>query len=166
MKPSLLLKVGKTPCQPIPSSLASVKTTRPVPNDAVFPGSAYADSKTSHPSLVETPHPEPSIQTPPLYAVTLTFSLMPQRPHWPCPGRHSTIPVLAMFVLVIMPEIQEVRLRAYPRLLPGCRVPDDVVALLMLVTQEARCHYLVLGQPQLVLLVPPPVPVIPWRRSA
>lgn len=45
----------------------------------------------------------------------------------------------------------------YALLSPVVGVPDDVITALMSVAQELRYHSLVLGEPNLELLVPAPV---------
>lgn len=51
--------------------------------------------------------------------------------------------------------------RTYPLLAPVADVPDDVVASLMRMAQNLRHHHVVLRQPDLELLVPSPVSVVP-----
>lgn len=49
----------------------------------------------------------------------------------------------------------------YADFAPGGGIPDDVISLLVKLAQKARVHYLVLREPDLVLLVPSPRSAVP-----
>lgn len=54
---------------------------------------------------------------------------------------------------------------SYPLLAPMHSIPDDIVTALMAGAQHLGDHEIILRQPNLELLMPPPVSVVAMRRE-